>query len=213
MRYICQICGYVYDDAKEKIPFEALSDDWKCPLCGAVKADFKPEEAAKPEVAKAQAAFADADLKKLSPGQLSALCSNLARGCEKQYKSEEAGLFRELAEYFASITPAIPDAAAEDVAALLQADIDRYAGVRAVADEAGDRGAARVCVWGEKVTRMLSSLVNRYLKEGEAMLADTDIWVCTVCGFVYVGDEAPQLCPVCKVPAWKFEKIEGRAKG
>lgn len=30
-------------------------------------------------------------------------------------------------------------------------------------------------------------------------------------GFVYVGDKAPELCPVCKVPGWKFEKMEGRA--
>ena len=42
------------------------------------------------------------------------------------------------------------------------------------------------------------------------MLRDTDIWVCSVCGFAYVGKEPPRLCPVCKVPAWKFEKIEGR---
>ena len=43
MKYICQICGYVYDDAKEKVPFAELPDDWKCPLCGAAKSDFKPE--------------------------------------------------------------------------------------------------------------------------------------------------------------------------
>ena len=48
------------------------------------------------------------------------------------------------------------------------------------------------------------------LREGEAMLADTDIWLCTACGFVYVGDAPPEMCPVCKVPSWKFEKIEGR---
>ena len=213
MRYICQICGYVYDEAKEIIPFDSLPEDWKCPLCGAVKSDFKPEEAPKAKTAE-KAAFTgtEADLKQLSPGQLSALCSNLARGCEKQYKEKEAGLFRELAEYFASITPAIEDATVERVASLLQTDIDSYGSVRATADEAGDRGAARICVWGEKVTRMLSSLVNRYLREGEAMLAGTGVWVCTVCGFIYVGDDAPELCPVCKVPAWKFEKIEGRAE-
>ena len=211
MRYICQICGYIYDEAKENVPFESLPDDWKCPLCGASKSDFRPEEAVQ-TVRKEKTLAADADLKELSAGQLSALCSNLARGCEKQYKPEEAGLFRELSDYFASVTPAVRDATVENVAALLQADIDNYGNVRAVADEAGDRGAARICVWGEKVTRMLASLVNRYLKEGEAMLADTSIWVCTVCGFVYVGDEAPELCPVCKVPAWKFEKAEGRTK-
>ncbi len=44
MRYICMICGYVYDDAKEKVPFESLPATWKCPLCGATKSDFKPEE-------------------------------------------------------------------------------------------------------------------------------------------------------------------------
>ncbi|MBQ3406481.1 MAG: rubredoxin [Lachnospiraceae bacterium] len=247
MRYICMICGYVYDDAKEKVPFESLPASWKCPLCGAAKSDFKPEETpvsklsdkdnsqevpaskmkpvsqpanANPASAPTKAstpptaqidtpADKDSDLKKLSPDQLSALCSNLARGCEKQYKPEEAGLFRELADYFASVTPAIDDASVENIAALLWSDIDNYSGLRAAADEASDRGAARVCVWGERVTRMLSSLVIRYLNEGEALLADTNIWVCTVCGFVFIGDEAPELCPVCKVPAWKFEKIEG----
>ena len=212
MRFVCQICGYVYDDAKEKVPFASLPDDWKCPLCGAMKSDFRPEETAQPKVIEQLPEVeTDTDLKKLSAGQLSAIFSNLARGCEKQYKSEEAETFREMAAYYASVTPAISDATVESVAALLQADIDSYGGVRAAADEAGDRGAGRICVWGEKVTRMLSSLVSRYLREGEAMLAGTAIWVCTVCGFVYIGDESPEVCPVCKVPAWKFEKIEGRA--
>ena len=60
------------------------------------------------------------------------------------------------------------------------------------------------------MTNILYALAQRYQKEGEAFLANTQVWVCTVCGFVYVGDTAPALCPVCKVPAWKFEKIEGR---
>lgn len=210
MRYVCQICGYVYDDAKEKVPFESLPETWKCPLCGAGKSDFKPEEVKKPAPAKDVFVHEDVELKKLSAGQLSTLCSNLARGCEKQYKDEEAGLFNELADYFAAITPPVKDASVKTIAALLQSDIDSYGDVRATADAAKDRGAARICVWGEKVTRMLSSLVNRYLNEGEEMLADTNIWVCTVCGFVYIGDNAPELCPVCKVPDWKFEKIEGR---
>lgn len=45
MKYVCQICGYIYDDTKEKVPFEQLPADWKCPLCGAAKTDFKPETA------------------------------------------------------------------------------------------------------------------------------------------------------------------------
>ncbi len=210
MRYICQICGYVYDEAKEKLPFAELPASWKCPLCGAARSDFKPE-AAKAETPEAPAQVIEGDMKELSAGQLAALCSNLARGCEKQYRLEEAGLFRELADYFAASAPAVDDPSIEKLADALRSDIDQYAGVRAAADAASDRGAARICVWGEKVTRMLYSLVSRYLEEGEDMLAGTGVWVCSTCGFVYVGDKAPELCPVCKVPAWKFEKIEGRA--
>jgi len=33
-------------------------------------------------------------------------------------------------------------------------------------------------------------------------------WRCTVCGYIHEGDEAPEACPVCKVPAEKFVKIE-----
>ena len=29
-------------------------------------------------------------------------------------------------------------------------------------------------------------------------------WVCTVCGYVHEGPEAPEACPICKVPAEKF---------
>ena len=33
-------------------------------------------------------------------------------------------------------------------------------------------------------------------------------WVCSVCGYVYEGEEAPEKCPVCKAPASKFIKQE-----
>ena len=34
-------------------------------------------------------------------------------------------------------------------------------------------------------------------------------FVCTVCGYVYEGDAAPEFCPVCKAPADKFKLQEG----
>ena len=34
-------------------------------------------------------------------------------------------------------------------------------------------------------------------------------WVCSVCGYVYEGDNPPDECPVCHVPAEKFKKQEG----
>ena len=234
MKYICQVCGYVYDEAAEACPFDQLPDSWQCPWCKAPKTQFKPEQAEAPAEEASDAADdagADAgsglaggsgfagdaagaddagDLKQLSPGQLAALCTNLARGCEKQYKEEESKLFAELAAYFTAAVPPAEDASVEALAKQLQDEISLYPGTRAAADIVRDRGAARALVWGEKVTRMLSSLVSRYLEEGEAMLADTEIWICTACGFIYIGETPPELCPVCKVPSWKFEKIEGR---
>jgi rubredoxin len=34
------MCGYVYDDADEEIPFDELPDDWTCPACGVGKEEF-----------------------------------------------------------------------------------------------------------------------------------------------------------------------------
>ncbi len=34
-------------------------------------------------------------------------------------------------------------------------------------------------------------------------------WVCSVCGYVYEGPEAPAVCPVCKAPKEKFVQQAG----
>ena len=33
-------------------------------------------------------------------------------------------------------------------------------------------------------------------------------WRCTVCGYIYEGENPPAQCPTCKVPADKFVKVE-----
>jgi len=50
-RYVCDICGYVYDaeygdPAQDIAPgtvFEDLPDDWVCPVCGVGKEQFSEE--------------------------------------------------------------------------------------------------------------------------------------------------------------------------
>ena len=32
-------------------------------------------------------------------------------------------------------------------------------------------------------------------------------WICTVCGYVHEGDEAPERCPQCKQPKEKFKEL------
>lgn len=52
MKYICNVCGYVYDeeigDAENGIEagtkWEDVPDDFVCPLCGVGKDDFSKED-------------------------------------------------------------------------------------------------------------------------------------------------------------------------
>ena len=42
-KYVCSICGYVYDPAEhDGVAFEDLPDDWKCPRCKQPKDKFSP---------------------------------------------------------------------------------------------------------------------------------------------------------------------------
>lgn len=41
--YKCSICGYEYDEEKEKVPFNELKDSWHCPICSAPKLSFKED--------------------------------------------------------------------------------------------------------------------------------------------------------------------------
>ena len=50
-KYVCDVCGYVYDPAAGDpdngvaagTPFEDIPGDWVCPVCGAGKDQFSPE--------------------------------------------------------------------------------------------------------------------------------------------------------------------------
>lgn len=217
-KYVCTICGFIYDEAvgiplagiKPGTKWEELPNDWVCPLCGATKAEFKRMEEEAQSVKKSLPIQENnGDLRKLTTAELSALCSNLARGCEKQYLEEEAKLFGELSEYFKERTPAFENFDIHQLRFLIEKDLNEsFDNVNAVAKANDDRGAQRAIVWGEKVTRIIHSILSRYEKEGDAFLENTNIYVCEVCGFIYVGDNPPELCPVCKVPSWKFNKIE-----
>jgi rubredoxin len=50
-KYVCGVCGYVYDPAMgdkdggvaSGTAFEDLPAGWSCPVCGAAKEEFAPE--------------------------------------------------------------------------------------------------------------------------------------------------------------------------
>ena len=220
-KFTCSICGYIYDEA-EGIPadgilpgtkWEDLQDDWVCPMCGAPKAMFDelmteiPSEP--PTIDKSE--NSSGDIRSLSFAEMSALCSNLSKGCEKQYKKEESDLFNQLAGYFKRKAGASEGKEFKDIKDLIKSDLElSYPSANNVIADSRDRGALRALVWSEKVTKILKTVLMRYDKNQNALLEETNIHVCEICGFVYIGEEPPDRCPVCKVPKIKIAKVQRR---
>ena len=44
MKFVCPVCGYVFDEAQEKAAFSSLPETWQCPICKAAKSLFTPQE-------------------------------------------------------------------------------------------------------------------------------------------------------------------------
>jgi rubredoxin len=235
-KFKCSICGFIYDEAvglPEKgiapgTKWEDVPHNFVCPLCGAPKAvfeevkvqqDIQPIEQAKEQpIGQVDFVETEADeeedfesLRELSAGELSAICSNLARGCEKQHLTEDMNSFSQLADYYKSKVVVQGGLNLEDGTKLLKSDLDDgFPKANSAASAKQDRGALRALVWSEKVSMVIRSLLERYSREGNAMLEDKKIYVCDICGFVYVGNDLPEICPICKVPKFKILQIGRR---
>ena len=209
-KYRCTICGYIYDEAKEKVKFVDLPDDWKCPLCGAPKSLFEEVKEEKEEIneePKVQIIEeVDDDLRELSNYEISLICSNLARGCEKQYLEEEKDLFRELSKYYEGLEED-KTGSLDDVINMVNSDINSFSKAMEVFSKYDDRGAKRVVNWANKSTNIMKVVIDTYKEKGIDYIKNTKIWVCDLCGFVYIGDNPPKVCPVCKVPSLKILEV------
>jgi len=219
-KYRCSICGHIYDEAKGDpesgiapgTKWKDIPENWRCPLCGAPKSAFVlvEERSAAPAapITSNEEEEHEENLRELTSGEISAICSSLAKGCEKQRLNAEMDAFYKIADYFNKKIPSETGKTLKDAAAMLNEDLaKRYPAADATAKADGDRGALRSLVWSEKVSAMMKSLLERFAAEGDAMLADTKIWVCDICGFIYIGENPPEVCPVCKVPRYRIEEI------
>ena len=41
MKYVCKVCGHIYDEEVEGVKFADLPETWVCPLCGVPKSMFE----------------------------------------------------------------------------------------------------------------------------------------------------------------------------
>ena len=215
-KYVCTICGYIYDEAAGSpdqgiaadTKWEDLPETWVCPICTAPKSMFNEVKEEVKEEAEEKEQKLENKLN-LSSLEMSILCSNLAKGCEKQVLMDEMALFQKLADYFKAHAKKTVDPQFETLRTLVNENLsDIYPIASQTAKELNDRGSLRALVWSEKVSRIQSSLLDRLLKEGSDLIEKTNVYVCEICGYIYVGDEAPEICPVCKVPNFKLHKTE-----
>ncbi len=223
-KFVCSICGFVYDEAAG-IPeagfaagtlWEQVPDDWRCPWCRATKSQFRLQDASPaPAAASAQPAAATIRTQSTPSGELSAaalgaLFTNLAKGFEKQYRPEESQLFSELAAYYHARAGQPETASLSALADVNNSQLDdAFARAYAQAAELADRGTLRALTWAEKVARMQNGHLAQFQQQPETIAA-AKIYVCEICGFIYIGDDAPEICPVCKVPRLKIAAVARR---
>jgi rubrerythrin len=211
-KYICTICGYVYDESSGA-KWDELPNDYKCPICGAPKSAFKQVEESP---AKTISSPLDTEnhngidnFTTLTAGEISAICSSLAKGCDKQRLLPERDAFNKIAEYFKAKAKPENSKAFQDIKKMVDYDLEiNFASATEKAKSNSDRGALRSLVWSEKASTMCRVLLDRFNKEGEGLLKNTKIYVCDICGFIYIGDTPPEICPVCKVPKSKILEVE-----
>lgn len=214
-KYICSICNYVYDEEvgspKENIApytkWEDVPDDWVCPLCGASKDAFIEDGGN--ETTNEVVSVVDVDTEEIegmSLTEISGLFSNLSKGCEKQYLFEESELFDKLSEYYKNKSGTIKIKKIGELSDMIINDLEIYPSSFKISREKEDRGALRALTWSEKVTRIINSVLIRYEKD-KNLLDGTNIYVCEICGYIHIGNQKPEICPICKVPNTKIIKV------
>ena len=87
---------------------------------------------------------------------------------------------------------------------------DMYKNMADTADEEGFHDVARTMRQIAEVEKTHEERYLKLLKNVEDNLvfqcAEETVWVCRNCGYVYVGKEAPAVCPACKHPKAYFER-------
>lgn len=82
-----------------------------------------------------------------------------------------------------------------------------------MAEEAREEGFEELAVKFERVAEVEAAHEKRYNKLLESYKAGTTFkgdaplgWKCNNCGYIYIGEEAPEVCPACAHPRAHFER-------
>ena len=231
MKYQCKICGHIYDESVEGVPFEQLPDDWRCPLCGAAKSDFAPVEQ-KTENAKEDKKMANKYEGTKTQKNLEAAFAGESQARNKYTyfasKAKKEG-FEQIAAFFLKTADNEKEHAkmwfkelggigdtADNLKAAADGEnyewTDMYEDFAKTAEEEGfPELAAKFRMVGEiekhheeRYRALLSNVQMQKVFEK----SEVKVWECRNCGHIVVGTKAPDVCPVCAHPQSYFEVHE-----
>jgi hypothetical protein len=157
------------------------------------------------------------ELRELSFGEMAALCSNLAKGCEKQYPRRGRRAF------WAELAALTTEVRAQKRAAknfpncrrLIESDLKgRVIRLRErPPHRSGTARRLRAHTWG----RVMVSRISWYPMLGKYQIRrrnanGTNVLFCEICGFILSwGKRLRRSAPVCKVPSLKLQMIAKEA--
>lgn len=221
MKYVCKICGFIYDEATQDAKWNDLDTDWVCPVCKAPKEKF--EAVAETSTSKYAGTKTEKNLMEAFAGESQARnkYTYFAEMARKEGLEQIAAIFEETANqekqhakmWFAEFHGiGSTDQNLEDAAAGENEEwTDMY---KRMAQEAREEGFEELAIKFENVGKVERSHEARYLrllknyKEGKTFKGDAPKgWKCRQCGFIYEGEEAPERCPTCGYPKAYFERM------
>ena len=229
MKYVCQVCGHIYDEEKESVPFDQLDDDWTCPRCHQPKSKFKPMEEKEEDKNMAKTnpyagTKTEKNLEAAFAGESQARnkYTYFASVAKKEGYEQIAAMFlktadneKEHAKMWFKELKGIGDTK-ENLAAAADGEnyewTDMYEDFAKTAEEEGFKElAAKFRMVGE-IEKHHEERYRALLKNVETAKvfekSEVKVWECRNCGHIVVGTKAPEVCPVCNHPQSYFEVHE-----
>ena len=211
-KYVCKVCGYVHEGE--------LTDDFKCPACGAPASEFeKVEETSKKNPYAGTKTEKNLWTAFAGESQARNKYTYFASVAKKQGFEQIAALFlktaeneKEHAKLWFKALGCIGDTA-ENLLSAAEGEnyewTDMYSQMAKDADEEGFhelaeqfRGVAAIEKTHEERYR---ALLNNVEMKQVCEKSEVKVWECRNCGHIVVGTKAPEVCPVCKHPQSYFE--------
>lgn len=211
-KYVCKVCGYVHEGE--------LTDDFKCPVCGAPASEFeKVEETSTKNIYAGTKTEKNLWTAFAGESQARNKYTYFASVAKKQGFEQIAALFlktaeneKEHAKLWFKALGGIGDTA-ENLRAAAEGEnhewTDMYVQMAKDADEEGFhelaeqfRGVAAIeKAHEERYRALLNNVETKQVFEK----SEVKVWECRNCGHIVVGTKAPEVCPVCKHPQSYFE--------